>query len=402
MTTIAELDLPEIDLTGGALAGADYHRQLAALVTPRQHAWLARSPLAVIVLDREAGEFFLRSRATAFPGREIADLFGVTAGPLREQIDANILNQQGDRHRRLRALVGPAFTPRAADKWRPAMRGFLAGLWPAVEAAGRCDFVTAVARPYPSLTIAAVLGAPQADAARLQDWSGWVQRQFDIAALGSQVAEMERAVTEVYGYVEELLARRRAEPGEDLITALLSAEQAGDRLSHAECVNLVLNVIAGGIDTTQAQLSHAMRLFAAHPAQWAALRERPELLGRALDEVLRSEPITPFTARICVQQVEHRGVVFPAGTIVAVCAERANREVPGGEDFDITAERDGRLLTFCAGPHFCLGANLARAELEEALTFLAPRMPDLAADGPVVLGNTEGIYGVDSLPLRWG
>jgi cytochrome P450 len=401
MTAIAELDLPEIDLTSGALGGPEYHRQLAALVTPRQHAWLARSPLAVIVLDREAGEFFLRSRSTAFPGREIADLFGVTAGPLREQIDANILNQQGDRHRRLRSLVGPAFTPRAADKWRPVMRGFLADLWAAVEKAGRCDFVAAVARPYPSLTIAAVLGAPLADADRLQDWSGWVQRQFDIAALGSQVAEMGRAVTEVYGYVEELLARRRAEPGEDLITALLSAEEAGDRLTHAECVNLVLNVIAGGIDTTQAQLSHAMRLFSAHPEQWVALRERPDLLGRALDEVLRSEPITPFTARICVEQVEHRGVVFPAGTIVAVCAERANREVPGGEEFDITAERDGRLLTFGAGPHFCLGANLARAELAEALSFLATRMPELAAGGPPVLGNVEGIYGVESLPLTW-
>jgi cytochrome P450 len=117
--------------------------------------------------------------------------------------------------------------------------------------------------------------------------------------------------------------------------------------------------------------------------------------------VLRVEPITPITARICVADVTHRGVTFPAGTIVAVCAERGNREQAGGESFDILAERDGRLLTFGAGPHFCLGANLARAELEEALTFLAPRMPDLAPDGPAVLGGVEGIYGVESLPLRW-
>src|SRR4029077_3357830 len=100
-----------------------------------------------IVLDRESGEFFLRSRATAFPGRQIADLFGVTAGPLREQIDANILNQQGEQHRRLRALVGPAFTPRAADRWRPAMRGFLDQLWAAGADGGGCDFVAAIAKP---------------------------------------------------------------------------------------------------------------------------------------------------------------------------------------------------------------------------------------------------------------
>src|SRR5205807_2135296 len=125
--------------------------------------------------------------------------------------------------------------------------------------------------------------------------------------------------------------RRRTEPGDDLLTALLAAEEAGDRLSHDECVNLVLNVIAGGVDTTQAQLGHALRLFAAHPRQWELLRERPELVPAAVDEVLRAEPITPFTARICLEALEHRGVLFPAGTIVAVCAERANREQDGGE-----------------------------------------------------------------------
>jgi len=401
MTVVTELDLPEIDLTSGTLSGEAYHRQLAGLPREGEFGWLAVSPLALVVLDRESAEFFLRSRATAFPGREIADLFGVTSGRLREQIDANILNQQGERHRRLRALVGGAFTPRAADRWRPAMRAFLGRLWAQLDGARSCEFVAAVAKPYPALTIAAVLGAPEADASRLQNWSSLIQRQFDIQALSTQVPQLEQAAAEVYDYVEALLTRRAAQPGDDLLTALLTAEEAGDRLSHAECVNLVLNVIAGGIDTTQAQLSHALRLFAGYPRQWDALRADPALISRAVEEVLRAEPITPFTARICLEAIEHRGVLFPAGTIVAVCAERGNREQPGGEDFDITAARDGRLLTFGAGPHFCLGANLARAELEEALAFLAPRMPALTADGPAVLGGVEGIYGVESLPLRW-
>jgi len=398
MTLVTELDLPAVDLAAAGQAGDEYHRILAGL---REHGWLATSRVAFLVLDRESGEFFLRSRAAAFPGRELADLFGVTSGPLREQIDANILNQQGERHRRLRALVGPAFTPRAADAWRPAMRGFLARLWDEISPARSCDVVTALAKPYPSLTITAVLGAPDEDAPRLHEWSSLVQKQFDITALASQVPMIEQAVTEVGNYVEALLRQRQDEPGDDLITALVAAEQSGDRLSHAECVNLVLNVIAGGIDTTQAQLAHAMRMFAAHPGQWQLLREDPGLAARAVEEVIRAEPITPFTARICREQVEHRGVTFPAGTIVAICAERANREQEGGEDFDITAERDGRLLTFGAGTHYCLGANLARAELEEALAFLAPRMPGLAPDGPALLGGIEGIYGIDELPLRW-
>lgn len=401
MTAVTELKLAEIDLTSGELAGDNYHQRLAEVAGQGELGWLASSPLAYVVLDRDAAEFFLRARATAFPGREIADLFGATSGRLREVIDANILNQKGDQHRRLRSLVGGAFTPRAADRWRPVMRSFLGRLWADIEADRACDFVEAVARPYPSLTIAAVLGAPEADAPRLQVWSTLIQRQFDIQALATQLAELEEAAAQAYDYIEDLLTQRASQPGEDLLTQLLAAEEAGDKLSHPECVNLVLDVIAGGVDTTQAQLGHALRLFATYPGQWEALRADLSLVPRAVEEVLRFEPITPVTARICVEPVEYRDVLFPAGTIVAVCSERGNRQQAGGADFDITAPRDGRLLTFGAGPHFCLGSNLARAELEEALAFLAPRMPGLVFDGPAVLGNIEGIYGVESLPLRW-
>jgi cytochrome P450 len=392
MTIVTELDLPGFDYSTPEMTGEVYHRRLAEL---REKGWLARGPLSYVALDREAGEFFLRSRATAFPGRQIADLFGITSGRLREQIDANILNQTGGRHRRLRALVGPAFTPRAADRWRPVMREFLARLWD--EDAVACDFVTALAKPYPSMTIAAVLGAPIEDAPRLHEWSNLVQRQFDVRALSTEPARIEQACSEVYDYVEALLDRRRT--ADDLLSTLLAVEAEGDRLSHDECVNLVVNVLAGGVDTTQAQLAHALRLFAAHPGQWAALAADPGLAAGAVREVLRFEPITPFTARICVEPVEYRGITFPAGSIVAICAAQANRE--SAEDFDITAERDGRMLTFGAGAHYCLGANLATAELEEALRFLAPRMPGLAPDGPAELGGVEGIYDVVSLPLTW-
>jgi len=299
------------------------------------------------------------------------------------------------------------------------MRGFLRELWEQVATRRTCDFAAAVAQPYPSLTIAAVLDAPYQDAWRLHAWSSWVQRQFDIRALEVNRADIERAVTEVRDYVTGLLEVKRAAPGDDLISDLLAARDekgegrtgggspsptakaGGDRLSAEECVQLVTNLLAGGIDTTAGQLAHAIRLFAAHPGQWALLAAEPSLVPRAVEEVLRFEPVTPFTARICLEQVEHRDVVFPAGTIVAICAERANRQGEDGETFDITAPRESRLLTFGAGIHYCLGANLARAELEEALAFLAPRMPGLALDGPPQLGGVEGVYGVDKLPITW-
>jgi cytochrome P450 len=398
MNLVSELDLPVFDYSAPDFSADRYHQQLAET---RQRGWLAKSPLAYIVLDHDAGEFFLRSRKTAFPGRQLAEFFGVTSGPLAEHIDANILNLGGEQHRRLRALVGPALTPRAADRWRPVMRGFLEQLWAQPAGHGGCDFVAAVARPYPSLTIATVLGAPHQHAEQLHTWSSWVQRQFDIRALEMNRDDIERAVTEVRDYVTGLLEAKRAAPGDDLISDLLAARDEGDRLSAEECVQLVTNLLAGGIDTTAGQLAHAIRLFAARPGQWALLAAEPSLVPRAVEEVLRFEPVTPFTARICLEQVEHRGVVFPAGTIVAVCAERANRQGEDGENFDITAPRESRLLTFGAGIHYCLGANLARAELEEALAFLAPRTPGLALDGPPQLGGIEGIYGVDKLPITW-
>ncbi|MGH2967616.1 MAG: cytochrome P450, partial [Solirubrobacteraceae bacterium] len=155
---------------------------------------------------------------------------------------------------------------------------------------------------------------------------------------------------------------------------------------------------------TQSQLAHALRLFAEHPEQWELLASNPLLAPQAVEEVVRFEPITPFTARIAMEDVTYRDVTFPEGTVVLVCAFTGNRDGGGGRDdvFDITADRGAaKPLTFGAGVHYCLGANLARAELQEALAFLAPRLPGLALDGEPKYGSIDGIYGLDALPIRW-
>ncbi len=400
-TAVEELDLPLFDYLDPQLRGEQLHRVVRDL---RERGWLARAPIGYVVLDREAAEFFLRAREAVFPGLKIAELFGVPEGPLLEQIRRNILNLTGDSHRRLRNLVNPFFTPRAADRRRPLMRELLAALWEKLSAEKRCEAVGALCEPYPAQAIARVVGAPLADAPLLERWSGLIQQQFDGPALLARRDEIERACAEFYEYCAALIAERRARPRDDLVSELVRAEQEGDRLSDVECMNLVLNVLVGGVETTQAQLAHALRLFATHPKQWQLLAERPELAGRAVEEVLRFEPVTPFTARLLERDIEFRGVRFPAGTVVMVCQLAANRDgVPGDpERFDIARPPGGpRTLAFGAGIHYCLGANLARVELEEALAFLAPRMPDLALDGEVVLGTVHGVYGVEQLPLRW-
>jgi cytochrome P450 len=406
MLAVTELELPRLDYLDPDIRGARFHEEMERL---RAQGWLAQTPLGVMVLGREAAGFFLRTRSATFPGMKIAELFGIDEGPLFEEMRRNILHLNGVDHRRLRSLVNPAFTPRATDRWRPAMRGFLADLWEDVREAGRCDFVEAFAKPYPSLTIARVMGAPLDDAPRLHAWSNTIQRQFDAPSLINDREAIEQAVVEFYSYAGALLAARREEPGDDLISTLLAAEQEGDRLSEVECVNLVLNVLIGGVDTTQSQLAQGIRLFVEHPEQWALLRAHPELVESAVEEVLRYEPITPFTARILHEDLTFADVLFPEGTLVLVCAFAANRDLepdvagPGGCDaFDITAERKrARPLTFGAGVHFCLGANLARAELVEALLFLAARVESFALDGDPRYGSINGVYGLESLPVRF-
>jgi cytochrome P450 len=420
MALVSDLELPAFDYTDSSLRGDRFHVAMSEL---RAGGWLAQGPFGYIVLDRESAEFFLRTRSATFPGMKIAEIFGVTEGPLYEQMKHNILHVNGPDHARLRSLVNPSLSPRAVERYAPAMRAFLQELLEQALASSAapsdgegaseqgsvgCEFVEAFAKPYPSQVIATVMGAPLADAPRLHHWSNWIQRQFDAASMASERDEIERAVEQFYEYAGELISARREDPREDLISMLIEAEEAGERLSDVECINLVFNVLAGGVDTTQSQLAHAVRLLAQHPEQWQLLVDDPDLAEAAVDEALRFEPITPFTARMTTEDVEFRDVSFPSGTIVMVCTFTGNRDLaedargPDGTDsFDITAVRGrARELTFGAGVHYCVGANLARLELREALSFLAQRVRRLELDGDPVFESITGIYGLAELPVR--
>jgi len=229
-----------------------------------------------------------------------------------------------------------------------------------------------------------------------------IQRQFDAQSVVEDREQIEQAVSEFYEYEDALIDRRRSLPGEDLITALIQAEDEGDRLSHDELRNLVLNILVGGVDTSQSQLAHAVRLLAAHPDQWEELRADPEGLAlAAVDEAIRYEPITPFTARMTVDEVEHRGVTFPPNTLVLVSAWHANRDGVAEDEFDIAADRGrARVLTFGAGIHFCVGQNLARTEMQEAIAFLAERVRTLTQAGDPEFGTPAGIYQLERLPVQ--
>lgn len=403
MQRLEDLDLPSFDHTDPELSGPTWHTRITELAS--QH-WLASTPLATVVLDREASEEILRSKSAIFPGREVADLFGIDSGPLREEIDRNIININGSEHQRLRSLIAPHFSPRAAETHRDRVAGIFEPLLAQAIEIGEAEVVETICKPYASQAISYLIGGTPEDAESLHDWSLWVQRQFDPIALANDRATLEEKAHELQQWVALLMNEKSRGPGNDLTSSLLEIEKSGDRLSEVEVKNLIIDVILGGIDTTQSQLAHAIRLLGESPEQFRELAAAPaDLAAAAVEESLRYEPVTPFTARLLREDLELSGVLFPAGTLLLVCSFIGNRDPhafsrPNQFDLGNHADSAGRILTFGAGIHYCLGANLARVELEEALRLIAEGVERIELLPGAAFGNVSGIYSMDQLPAR--
>jgi cytochrome P450 len=322
-----------------------------------------------------------------------------------QRTQESILSMEGPPHARLRRLVAPAFTPKGADRLRPFMRDVINGLVDAFAAEGRCELVADVCDPYPIPIICELLGAPKEDWKLFSAWATDIFRIFN-NDLENDADKIRQASEELDAYVRAMIADRRSKPADDLLSDMIAAEEAGDRLSTDELVMMTEAVLMAGTDTTRNQLACAVAMFTEHPDQWALLADRPELASNAVEESMRYLGAVRGTARIASEDIEYKGVLFPAGTLVATSLAGANFDpsvFPDPQRFDITRESTGQpQMTFGSGIHFCLGANLARAELQEALPLLARRMRNLGTYAPVEFKPaTVGIWGPSKLPLTF-
>lgn len=406
-TPVHELALPVVDQSPLSAGRAG----LADLDLLRATHWLARSPFGYVLTRHDDCVAVLKDGRWHQAVRLLAALNGVTDQRyLDRQSRPSILSAEGDEHQRLRRLVSPAFTPRSADRLRPFMRTVLGDLLDAAIGdtppgeVVRLDFVRDVCRPYPIPIICELLGAPKADWALFSRWADSVFQVFN-ADIAQHTDEVMDAFDEMDAYVRSLIAARRTERRNDLLSDLIDAEEAGDRLSTDELVMLASSVLLAGTDTTRNQLGCALAVLAEHPAQWCLLRERPELAARATEESLRHLGAVRRTGRFASVDIVYRDVIFPAGTLVFPSFVGANHDPERFAEpavFDITAERPTSHLTLGFGIHYCLGANLARAELQEALSILCERMPDVRLDGDVAWKpDAVGIWGPARLPIAF-
>ena len=399
-TPATQLDLPEITLADG-----NYDQRHALRMALRPDQWLVRNLFGYAVVRYDDVIAVLRDKRWHSATSKIPELMGITNPAFLERQQASILSAEGDVHTRLRRLVAPAFSPRAADRLRPFMRNVINGLIDNVVDAGRADFTTEICEPYPIPIICELLGAPKQDWQLFSRWASDILEIFSIDVV-SKLDVIMRAQEELGEYTRGLIAERRSKPADDLLTDLIAAEEAGDKLSNDELVMMVNAVIVGGTDTTRNQLGCAVALFADHPDQWALLAEQPDLASRAVEESMRYFGAVRGTARFASCDIEYRDVLFPAGTFISVGLAEANRDgdvFAEPEAFDITSPAPGQpQLTFGSGLHYCLGAALARAELQEALPLLAQRMPKLAIDGQIIWKpEGVGIFGPAQMPITF-
>jgi cytochrome P450 len=396
---VHELELPLLDTIG-----MDRMDAVVAMEVARSQHWLAKTQMGYSVTHLEDVTAILRDKRFHSALSVLPSMAGIDASDYAGRRRRSILSMEGEEHARLRRLVAPAFTPASANRLRPTMRAVVTELIDQIAGDGACEFVTDVCEPYPIPIICELLGAPRQDWKLFSSWATDIFRIFN-GMLEDDLPAIERAAGELTEYVSAMVAERRAAPRDDLLSDLIAIEEEGDRLSTAEMTMLAEAVLMAGTDTTRNQLACCVALFADHPEQWALLAERPELAPRAVEESMRYLGAVRATVRFASEDVVYRDVLFPQGTLVSVALYGANRDPDVWErpnEFDVTAERATAQMTFGSGIHFCLGAALARAELQEALPLLAQRMPGLALAGPVEWKPaTFGIWGPARLPIRF-
>lgn len=376
-------DLPRIDF-GATSFWADPHPVLADALAVAPVARLGGGGLMVlgyaevqqVLRDARLGTVDLLARV------------GIVDGPLAAWWSKVMFSTDPPAHTRLRRLVSRAFTPRRVAELEPVVTSIVAevldDLGHGADEDGNVDLVARFAHVVPLRVMSHILAVPRHEQDRFAGWTSTLGLVFSSVMPPALRARLEDTIVALDAFITDLVASRRREPGDDLLSALVHAEEDGDRLSREELVALVGNLLFAGHDTTRSMLSIGPVVLAAHPEQRAALVADPEQWPAAVDELLRFEPPVLGTARRALAPTSVAGLAVPAGTELATNLLAANRDPRTFFDphrFDI-ARRGEPIASFGAGVHHCLGAALARLEGRVALRALVERFPSYAVAEP--------------------
>jgi cytochrome P450 len=315
----------------------------------------------------------------------------------------HMLSMDPPDHTRLRRLVAGAFTPRAIAGLEPWIRELTVRLLTAADGAAGFDVIDTLAFPLPISVICHLLGVPAEDQAQFRAWGEDVAATLDPQTTAQAQAETYAAELALTGYLQDLVRERRANPDDSILSALIAAEEEGDRLSSDELVSTALLLLIAGFETTVNLIGNGTVALLGDPNGWNRLREDPALVPAAIDEMLRYDSPVQLTARIAAEDVEVGGSVIAAGRPVIVSIGGANHDPEVFEqpdEFRIDRPDPGRHLAFSLGVHHCLGAALARLEGRIAIEELTQRYPALELAAPPTRRSLLVLRGFESVPVR--
>ena len=373
---------------------------------------LVETPFGGFILTRHADVFsVLRDARFSSNSRhqagypqfvELAKQVGL--GDARELFERVMLFADPPDHTRLRRIVNKAFTARAVEEMRPRIAAIVDRMLDGVAADGGADLVEALAFPLPVTVISEMLGVPLEDHELLRAWTAEAVKALDPSDDIMALFPAAQAMREMRVYFDDLVERRRDDAGTDLLSALIAAEDEGERLSREELLDTAILLYGAGHETTVNLISGGALNLLRHPAELRRLRDDPSLITSAVEELLRFGPPVQLTARIATADVELADQPVSQGTEVVALIAAANRDPDVFDDperLDI-GRPDNRHLSFGGGIHHCLGAPLARIEAQEALGGLVRRFPGLAlAEDEIEWKPTTTIRGPARLRLEW-
>jgi cytochrome P450 len=302
----------------------------------------------------------------------------------QEESDASkfILRQDPPDHDRLRQLLSKAFTPRALATLRPQVERLTNAELDKIIPSGEMDLVEDLALLVPAASMCGMLGISFEDRNYLSGLVSHATYLLAKTAFPDLVEPATKALEELAVYMLDLIEQRRQNPGDDILSAMVMAEEAGEKLSTEELLQQSIGLLIAGLETTIGLIGNGMRCFANNPDQFERLAAQPELMGTAIEECLRYEPSVPQTVRVLWEDTRFGDIVIPADSVVNVMLIAANRDpdvFTNPNDFDI-GRNEARHCSFGGGIHFCLGSHLARMNTEVAFAAIAPRIKHIELD----------------------
>jgi len=390
-------EIPSLSVLNPAFMADPY----PALNELRQRSWVARSELGLQVLTYEACAALIRDRRFQNGGAKLASMSGITSGPFYDAWVSSILYAEGAAHIKLKRLLTPFFSLRSIERLRTIADDLVEGYLDEDAVNGECEFMGAVANRLPADLFCEMLGVSR-------DHSTFISRTSDsllkIFAMDPRnKAVIEHAYSELDAFVRDLIRHRQAHPGDDLVSAAVAA-RAEDRLRPEETVNLVATVMEASTDNTANQIALSVDLFAHHGEQWHLLRSEPGLLKEAVEECCRFTPRIYLLQRMAADDVDFRGLLVDKGEWLLPSVASAHRDPAAYREpnlVDIRRKPTPPQLVFGGGEHACIGAPLARMEMQAAIGALAARYSEIEIAGLPERIPSANVQGFVTLPVRF-